>query len=57
MVRVPAYWSKRHGFESRSYLSESKNINRQALCLGGHTKVRAPGATIARKNISCVINK
>ena len=27
------------------------------LCLGGHTKVRVPGTTIARKNTSCVINK
>ena len=35
----------------------AKNINRQALCLGGHTEVRVPGSTIARKNTSCVINK
>ena len=28
----------------------AKNINRQALCLGRHTKVRVPGPTTARKN-------
>ena len=40
----------------KEYFSEQKT-NRQALCLGGHTKVWAPGATIARKNTSCMINK
>ena len=29
-------------------------FNHIALCLGGHIKVRVPGATIARKN-TCVI--
>ena len=32
-----------------NYFSEPKYFNRQALCLGGHTKVRVPGATIALK--------
>ena len=35
-----------------------KDINRQDLCLVGHTKVRVPGATIAQKNTvntSCVL--
>ena len=35
----------------------AKNVNRQALCLGGHTKVRVPGASTSRKNTSCVIKK
>ena len=31
-------------------------IKKNYICLGEHTKVRVPGATIARKN-TCVINK
>ena len=38
----------------KEYFSEHKNINRQALCLCGHIKVRVPGATIARKNTRVV---
>ena len=41
----------------KEYFFEPKNINRQALCLGEHIKVRVLGATIALKNTSCVINK
>ena len=32
----------------------ARKFNHIALCLGGHIKVRVPGATIARKN-TCVI--
>ena len=32
----------------------ARKFNYIALCLGGHIKVRVPGATIARKN-TCVI--
>ena len=42
---------------SKGVFFSSKFINSQALCLGGHPKVRVPGATIALKNISCVIKK
>ena len=31
------------------YFSEQKNINRQALCFGAHTKVQISRATIAHK--------
>ena len=34
--------------------SPGSPLNHIALCLGGHIKVRVPGATIARKN-TCVI--
>ena len=29
----------------------ARKFNHIALCLGGHIKVRVPGATIARKNV------
>ena len=41
---------------SKGVFLRAKNINRQALCLGGHLKVQVLGASITRKN-TCVINK
>ena len=35
-------------------LLSTQRVNNIALCLGGHIKVRVPGATITRKN-TCVI--
>ena len=37
MVSVPAYWSKRHGFESWLYFSESK-ILIGMLCVSAGTQ-------------------